>query len=107
MEKRTMTHAEWTAEARRRFGDNSNKWRFVCPVCKHEASVEDWRNADAPDPAIAFSCIGRWLGKSRDAFQSTGKGPCNYAGGGLFKLNPVVVDGFPVFDFAPATEDGG
>jgi hypothetical protein len=34
--------------------------------------------------------VGRWTGAKREAF-SDGQGPCNYAGGGLFKLNPVTV----------------
>lgn len=43
--------------------------------------------------SIGISCIGRWCkGKVRNAFSSEGKGPCDYSGGGLFRLNPVEVD---------------
>lgn len=97
-----MTWEEWMAEGRRRFGDDINAWRFICPVCKHVAAVRDWRALGEHD-AAGFSCVGRWLVKSRDAFREDGPGPCNYAGGGLFALNPVEVvfpDGRRVHAFA-------
>jgi len=91
----TMTHAEWLAEAERRFGDDPMFWRFVCPSCGHVASVRDWKDVGASEGAIAFSCLGRYTGDRKSAedkaFQHNG-GPCNYAGGGLFRLNPVMVD---------------
>jgi hypothetical protein len=89
----TMTHEEWLAEGARRFGEDHAKWRFKCPVCGHIATPADWRAAGAPDTSIAFSCVGRWLPSCKDAFSKSGKGPCNYAGGGLFKLNPITVIG--------------
>jgi hypothetical protein len=61
-----------------------------------------------PEGAVAFSCVGRYSGANGEAFNSKKLGrPCNYAGGGLFKLNPVrVVDGegkeHDVFAFADA-----
>jgi hypothetical protein len=93
-ERTKYTYDDWTAEATRRFGDNSENWKFVCPICQHVASVKDWRNAGA-ESATAFSCIGRYTAAKREAFADDGgrskSSPCNYAGGGLFKLNPVVV----------------
>lgn len=86
-----ITHAEWKAEGLRRFGADLNAWRFVCPCCKHVASIGEWRAAGAGDGEAAFSCIGRRVGAKRQAF-GDGPGPCNYAGGGLFQLNPVHVD---------------
>ena len=99
-----MTHAEWVAEATRRFGADPLKWRFVCPSCGHVAAVQDWKDAGAPSECAAFSCVGRWMKTTKEAFRKDG-GPCNYAGGGLFKLNPVKVtmpDGSEnvAFDFA-------
>ena len=88
------------------------KWRFVCPSCSHVASVGDWYAAGADDNAVAFSCVGRAAKPGSDiektradkAFKNAG-GPCNYTGGGLFKLNPVAVekDGVThtMFEFAP------
>lgn len=102
-----MTLDEWNAEGERRFGPDKMKWRFVCPSCGHVASVEDWKNAGAPEGAVAFSCIGRYTGAGGENFGKLNGGPCNYAGGGLFKLNPVQVDGgeepgseYKIFDFA-------
>lgn len=102
---RTVTYEEWLAEAERRFGKNAMDWRFECPVCKHVASVKDWKDAGASEGEVAFSCVGRRADKPRNAFEEEGKGPCNYAGGGLFRLNPVKVTGGPggdhsVFEFA-------
>ena len=67
------------------------KWRFVCPSCGHVASVKDWKDAGASEGEVAFSCVGRHL-NADDAktFKHDG-GPCQYAGGGLFGLNPVTV----------------
>ena len=87
-----MTHKEWIAEATRRFGDDPMAWSFVCPSCGHTASVKDWKDAGAEEAAVAFSCVGRWIGADdKHSFQRKG-GPCQYAGGGLFKLNPITVD---------------
>lgn len=103
------THKEWFAEAERRFGSKMNDWKFICPVCKHVQSGQDYKDAGAPEGTVAFSCVGRWIDGSRDAFEGEGPGPCTYAGGGLFRLNPVTVtqtDGAEIqaFDFAPVDE---
>ena len=92
----------WRAEAVRRFGDDEMKWRFVCPSCQSVMSVEDYKSAKAPQGAVAFSCVGRWSGAAKAAFDRRGDGPCDYAGGGLIGLNPVTIEGRDtrVFDFA-------
>jgi hypothetical protein len=105
-----MTEAEWKAKGRELFGENGEDWEFVCPLCKHVAKVRDWRKAGAPDGAIAFSCVGRWAGAKREAF-GKGPGPCDYAGGGLFGFNPVLVipeggEGYRVFAFNEVKDDG-
>lgn len=117
-----MTYAEWVAEGERRFGKNLTKWRFVCPVCGHVASAQDYKDAGAPESEVGFSCVGRWSGFNRDAFglnpdsiasgklpPAEGPGPCNYAGFGLINVNPVAVvtdDGqvAKTFAFADAEE---
>lgn len=106
MSSTEYTHDEWMAEGRRRFGEDTMQWRFVCPSCGHEASVQDWKDAGAPVAAAGFSCVGRWIEGARRAFDDTaGPGPCNYAGGGLFKINPIVVGGdMTAFAFAEPAE---
>ena len=95
-----MTRKEWLAAGRKRVGEDQNNWKFKCPVCGHVASVQDYMDAGAPAGAIAFSCIGRWREGSREAISGKGPGPCNYSGGGLFKLNPLEVEGGMYFEFA-------
>ena len=90
MLKIQMTEDEWHDQGEKLFGPDRMKWRFVCPACDHVASVQDYRDAGAPEGAVAFSCVGRWLQKKRDAF-SKGAGPCNYAGHGLIRLNPIQI----------------
>lgn len=99
----TITHLEWEQKGRELFGDDKLTWKFVCPVCEHVASVGDYKEAGAPQGAVGFSCIGRYLETRKEMGEKPG--PCNYAGGGLFQLNPVTVT-FPddstlkVFKFA-------
>jgi len=104
--KRYASAADWRAEGRRRFGPEQLKWRFVCPACGYVASTKEYKDAGAPDTAVAFSCVGRWSGARRLAF-GKGSGPCDYAGGGLLRLNPVHVQEagsvHQVFNFAEPT----
>jgi len=100
-----MNHADWEDEGKRRFGENVRQWRFVCPSCSYVASVQDWLDAKAPEGAVGFSCVGRYRSaKAQEAFTGP-PGPCNYAGGGLFQINPVYVEGTRVFAFAEATNE--
>jgi hypothetical protein len=96
-----MTKIEWEIEGKKRFGDKMLDWKFKCPACGHIASVKDYKNAGAETGVVAFSCIGRYLKtEPRRAFGEDGKGPCDYAGGGLIGLNPVEVEGIHYFEFA-------
>lgn len=87
---REITYEEWVKEGTALFGTDRKKWRFVCPCCGHVATPQDWLDAGATEGEIAFSCVGRRSDHPREAF-GKGNGPCNYAGGGFFKLNPVQV----------------
>ena len=93
---------EWRAEAVRRFGEDPMNWKFCCPVCKYVASVAEWKACGATEGEVAYSCVGRHGQEPRKAFGGEGSGPCNYAGGGLFRLNPVSIEGHKanVFAFA-------
>lgn len=84
-----FTLEEWQAEARRRFGEDPRNWKFVCPSCRHVASSNDWKSVGASEGEIAFSCVGRHLPEAKTLGERPG--PCNYAGGGLFQLNPITV----------------
>lgn len=102
-----LTSAEWEAEGERRFGKERWNWKFKCPICKSIMTGVDYKNAGAPEGAVGFSCIGRYIPKekSQRALGSKkvidGK-PCDYTGGGLFKLNPIEIieDGSTWFEFA-------
>lgn len=103
--------ADWHKLASDKFGNDARHWKFICPICKTPQTAQDFINAGVPEAdaktSIAVECIGRWLPNSEKAFgeKKRKKGvPCNYAGYGLFKLNPVPVlfeDGtvFNAFDF--------
>ena len=97
-----MKRIEWEEKGESLFGSDQFKWAFRCPMCGHVATVQDYKDAGAPEGAVAFSCIGRWVGAKRRAFGGKGEGPCDYAGGGLFPMNPVDVEGHRVFEFAEA-----
>lgn len=85
---RTITYKQWRGEAVDRFGEDTSQWAFICPVCKTRQTAAECLAAGATSNTIGFSCIGR---------SHASKG-CNYAGGGLFKLNPVTVTHFPGMD---------
>jgi hypothetical protein len=117
-----MTRQEWMAQGRELFGAEPRDWKVVCPVCATVQSCRDFEeHTDIPKEQISgymgFSCIGRYAkggcehkGLSGEAAKP---GPhrrlgCDYAGGGLFKLNPVRVthDGreHQVFAFAEESQ---
>ena len=101
--KQVMTENAWRETGEKIYGKDMMRWKFKCPVCGFVQSAEDYKKAGAPESAIAFSCVGRWISGSRQAFDNTGgAGPCTYAGGGLLRLNPIKVNGHECFDFADA-----
>lgn len=105
-----LTLDEWLSEGQKRFGKEKLNWKFICPSCGHIASGSDWINAGASQNAIAFSCVGRATG-AKETIMTKNKGPCNYTGGGLFKLNPQPIkfeDGTVCnfFEFAPTDFPG-
>lgn len=85
-----ITHSAWMEEGKRIFGPDPLKWKFVCPSCGYIAAVEEWRDAKAPEGAVAFSCVGRYTGSKKEMGDKTG-GPCNYTSGGLFNISPVTI----------------
>ena len=91
MSTRKLTHEEWLVEGREKFGTDAKAWRFVCPSCGHPQSISDMISAGMPESMFAFSCVGRALGSEKTLTEKSAGRGCNYAGGGLFKLNPVHV----------------
>jgi hypothetical protein len=95
---RQLSFDDWGEEGRFLFGNDILLWKFRCPSCGYVAAVKDWMAAGAPEGAIAFSCLGRYLKVDKDleavyemaTFKKKG-GPCLYAGGGLIRLNPVQI----------------
>jgi len=93
-ERRELPYEDWLKEGEERFGADRKQWWFVCPVCGVVTQVQEWLDAGV-EGMIAFSCIGRTMppDKTREALGGEGEGPCDYAGGGLFRLNPVTITG--------------
>lgn len=99
-----LTHEQWVAEAVSRYGEDPMQWKFRCPSCHQTMTVAEYQEAGAPESYVAFSCVGRMRKNAAQIFERD-NGTCDYAGGGLFRLNPVPVrfdDGKVVryFDFA-------
>lgn len=85
-----ITVDEWFEKGKSLFGPDREDWRWKCPLCGHTASSKEYLDAGAPEGAIGYSCIGRFLDKPKPAFVK-GPGPCDYAGGGLFEFNPITI----------------
>ena len=88
----TISVQEWQKQGAALFGADTKRWRFVCPVCGYQALAQEWKDAGAPAGAIGFSCVGRWLGRRSGKTFDGDDCPCDYAGGGLFGFNPVIID---------------
>lgn len=88
-----MNRVEWYALGESRFGPDPLLWAFVCPSCGHVQRPADFAayeaNGAGPETAM-WNCIGRYDGHGNVPL-FTKPGPCNYTGGGLFCLNPVLV----------------
>ena len=90
-----LSYDEWHARGTELFGDDVATWRVVCPSCGHVQCMKDYQE-QVPHLTeeqilkyLGFSCIGRFTKPEADSL--TGEAPCNYAGGGLFGLNPQPV----------------
>lgn len=103
---------EWRKEGTRRFGDDFENWKFICPACGHIASGKNFKDAEAEPNDMYQTCIGRHNGKGNDGMESKDEGNgCNWAAFGLLgtmgKGRTVIAeDGseVEVFDFAEVEE---
>jgi hypothetical protein len=99
-----MTYDEWITEGKRLFGDDFQNWKFKCPICANVAAVSDYqkyKDQGANPNSATCECIGRYQGAH--GFAKGGKGPCDYAAYGLFRIPGVVVetaDGKKIIAFA-------
>ena len=71
---------DWLAALTGRFGEAKN-WKFVCPICGHVQSVQDFIDAGADANHAYFNCIGRY---------KNGVG-CDYTLGGLIKVSSTAI----------------
>lgn len=100
-QKAELEKVDWLLEGERRFGPDQMKWKFQCPACKAEHSVEEFRpfkDKGALASSAYQECIGRYTGGR------SGPDKCDWASYGLFHGPCFVVaeDGkkIPVFAFA-------
>ena len=101
-----LTREQYFAEAVKRYGKDSANWKFRCPSCGNVMTVAEYRAAAKAsgqecEGMIAFSCIGRLMPSPAQMCEKD-KGFCNYAGGGLFRLNPIQVLGDDPDDKEPS-----
>jgi hypothetical protein len=102
-EKRRWTQQELCDEARRRFGDDTKQWAFICPNCSDIACAADFIAIGADPYLVGQECIGRSCGAlAKEATGTDGrkhaKRGCDWAAYGLFSG--------PWFITVPA-KDGG
>ena len=105
MAQRILNYEDWREEGVRRFGLDVMDWRFVCPVCGHVASIQEWTDVGIRSGA-ATKCIGLWIGAQREAVGGEGPGPCNYTGDDMPARDTVLVtmpngSGHYLLDFEP------
>ncbi|ANZ35308.1 hypothetical protein BBK82_03635 [Lentzea guizhouensis] len=98
-----LTQQELCDEARRRFGDDTKQWAFICPKCSDIACAADFIAIGADPYLVGQECIGRSCGALAKAATGTdgrqhAKRGCDWAAYGLFAG--------PWFITVP-TKDGG
>jgi hypothetical protein len=122
---RVIPFDEWKAEGERRFGPDVTKWRFVCPGCNNEQSVEDFRpfKDHGATPSSAYGqCLGRFLPRAQTRSWANDKPRpgvrCDYTASGLLCLcttrvqpsSDVTADQgpqpIPVFEFGKPAAAG-
>lgn len=95
-----LTSDEWKALGTKLFGEDMLEWKFICPICKHVQTPNDFKKykdrGATPFDALHM-CIGRYMPKEEIALafgDNKGKkitSPCDYAAFGLFRVAPYHV----------------
>lgn len=86
--------AEWKKMLDERFG-SPKEWKFVCPICGHVQSVQDFLDINVDANNVYHKCIGRF--KADEG--------CDYTINGLIKIckTAIIADDLnivPVFEMA-------
>lgn len=93
---KTIPVADWIAQGKQLFGDDTKEWKFRCPACGNVQTLVDFEKVGA-EPQLAYQeCIGRKLPTCARHFGSTPgtdgkKSPCDYAAFGLFRLGGTQI----------------
>lgn len=108
-----MTHEEFLAEGKRRFGPKARHWKFVCPACGTVQTGQQYLDAGVSEEdvfdVIAYSCIGRFTGQGDAGILAHHRGEkwdkgCNWTLGGLLRIHTleVLIEGRarPTFELA-------
>ena len=75
---------DWLEEGRKRFGEVKN-WRFKCPMCGKEYSVQEFMDAGGGGPNSAYQeCIGRYRHASPPNKENGNPDGCDWCAYGLF-----------------------
>lgn len=101
-----ITREQWEAKGSELFGNDKEKWRFACPICGNEMSIE---RARAEFPELKGrgwrpeqECIGRGIDTPAARMKSGDR--CDWCAYGLFRGPLLVTVGegkqVAVFDFA-------
>jgi hypothetical protein len=87
---REYTCDEWVEKGKKLFGDDRNKWTFVCPACGNVQTIKDFDNIGCVSELAWCHCIGRHDGINMNTVMGQGK-PCNYTANGLFYIGHTIV----------------
>lgn len=76
----------WLHEGQHLFGPDVTAWRFKCPMCGKEYSVQEFIDAGGENgPNGAYQeCIGRYLGAGAPGSPDGNHNGCNWAAYGFF-----------------------
>jgi hypothetical protein len=93
--EKKLSYEEWEKIGSQLYGSDKKEWKFKCPSCSFVQTYNDFLKYTTKEDAqgmIGFSCIGRVMEEKGEFLGKKKKGkPCNYAGGGLFRINPVTI----------------
>jgi hypothetical protein len=94
VEQFKISYEDWEKEGIKRYGEDKKEWRFKYPNCSFVQTFNNFLKQGATKEdaqgMIGFSCIGRIMQNCKGELGNK-IAPCNYAGGGLFRFNPIII----------------